>query len=126
LFESLNQLFTSITFRRGFLWSIESGALEFRDRASALTADLAPAFELTLHEADEDDLDGTDRGRGRCASGSARTRTCSTGATNDRAAPLMAIAGPKFRGLYLLELGIRSHNDSYPVPPAPGAAIRFE
>jgi hypothetical protein len=38
----------------------------------------------------------------------------------------MTIAAPNFHGLYLLGLGVRSHNDFYPVPPHRSAAIRFE
>jgi uncharacterized protein (TIGR02996 family) len=57
LFGQLNSFgFASISFRRGFVWSVESGAIDFCAHASALTTDLAPAFELTLCETDEDDL----------------------------------------------------------------------
>jgi len=47
LFSHLDSLgFVNLTFSRGFVGTVESGALDFIDRASTLTADVAPSVRV--------------------------------------------------------------------------------
>jgi uncharacterized protein (TIGR02996 family) len=58
LFGHLDALgFRSVTWRRGFVGTVKSGACYFRDHAAVLTADRAPAFELTLSDRSDDTRD---------------------------------------------------------------------
>ncbi len=55
LFGHLNALgFVSVTFRRGFVGTVTSGLLNFRDRAANLRPENAPAFALVLEEDEQD------------------------------------------------------------------------
>jgi uncharacterized protein (TIGR02996 family) len=70
LFGHLDDLQFGITFRRGFVESIRSGFVNFRDRAARLRPEDAPAFALVLEkdkrdrELDETSYEGFDRAVG--------------------------------------------------------------